>query len=102
MSESRGLVQFEQKEKSIRGKEALDVPERLPQIARSVQRIGGENQIELVRLEALRIGRLLDVERLVADEWIRGKFLFSFGEERPGDVGENIFRLFRGQAAENV
>src|SRR5438067_1933221 len=56
MSESRGLVQFEQKEKSIRGKEALDVPERLPQIARSVQRIGGENQIELVRLEALRIG----------------------------------------------
>ena len=49
--------------------------ERLRQIARGVQHVGGDHHVEAVRRETLPAGIGFDVENAVVDERIRGEAL---------------------------
>ncbi len=67
------------------------------QTARSVDHVGGDHQVVCVRIEALFFGVLFDIEQIITDERVFSELLLCFHREHPGEVGENVFRSFRGK-----
>ena len=51
--------------------------EALTQIGSRVQHTGSKNHVKLMRVKALRLGILLDIEDLIPDKGIRPKSLFE-------------------------
>ena len=84
-------------EDAPRDEQPLEVPQRVAQAAGRVKHVDGEDQVELLKRDPLRLGIALDVQELVADERVgleplRG----SLGEGR-GYVGEHVLAPVRRQ-----
>jgi hypothetical protein len=63
-----GLLQGNQE--AVGRQEALDASDRFAQVLRRVQDVGGENQVERVRVESLLLRVAFDVQELILHERI--------------------------------
>jgi len=88
---------FQHEQQSARAEQAADAVERAAEIARRMQHVGGDDEIERMRLDALFGGVALDIERTAFDEREAREALLRVAEETGGYVGEHVLRRMRRQ-----
>ena len=79
----------------------FEVIQRLVQVPRGMQDVGGDDQIERMRLRSLLDRITLDIERPVLHERIAGELVLSVRGEPWRDVGEHVFGAVLRQHRKN-
>ena len=94
--EQPGTRQFHDHQRPAGAEQLLDPLERLAQVLRGMQDIGGDDHVERMRLESLFERVALDIERPALHERIPGELVLRVRGEARGDVGEHVLgAMFR-------